>query len=68
MQFMVDEDGNLDLNTVQVLQSSGDPFTEAVRAILPSLRYKPASVQGTKIRQLTEQTFTFGFAYNQPAP
>ena len=68
VQFMVNEDGKLDPNTVQVLQSSGDPFTEAVRAILPTLRYQPATVQGTKIRQLTEQTFTFGFAYNQPAP
>jgi hypothetical protein len=58
----------LDPNTVQILQSSGDPFTEAVRDVLPNLRYKPATVQGTKIRQLTEQTFTFGFAYNQPAP
>jgi TonB family protein len=68
LQFMVDEDGKLDPNTVQVLQSSGDPFTEAVRAVLPTLRYKPATVQGTKIRQLTEQTFTFGFDNNHPAP
>lgn len=68
LQFMVDEDGKLDPNTVQVLQSSGDPFTDAVRAVLPNLRYKPATVQGTKIRQLTEQTFTFGFVNNHPAP
>ncbi|HEX6807739.1 MAG TPA: energy transducer TonB [Gemmatimonadaceae bacterium] len=68
LQFMVDEDGKLDPNTVQILQSSGDPFTDAVRAVLPSLRYKPATVQGTKIRQLTEQTFTFGFDNNHPAP
>ena len=68
VQFMVDEDGKLDPNTVQVLQSSGDPFTEAVRAVLPNLRYEPATVQGTKIRQLTEQTFTFGFVDNHPAP
>ena len=68
MQFMVNEDGKPDPNTAQVLQTSGDSFTEAVRAVLPNLRYEPASVQGTKIRQLTQQTFTFGFVNNHPAP
>ena len=68
VQFMVNEDGTLDENSVQVLQTSGDPFTEAVRDVLPNLKYEPASVQGTKIRQLTEQTFTFGFVNNHPAP
>ena len=68
LQFIVNEDGTLDENSVQVLQTSGDPFTEAVRAVLPNLKYEPASVQGVKIRQLTEQTFTFGFVNNHPAP
>lgn len=68
VQFMVDEKGVPDSATMQVLQTSGDSFTNSVRAILGSLRYQPASVQGTKIKQLTEQTFMFGFIDNLPQP
>lgn len=68
VQFMVNEDGQPDESTLQVLQTSGNSFTTAVRDVLSSLRYKPASVQGKKVRQLTEQTFTFGFVNNLPTP
>lgn len=68
VQFMVDEKGMPDSASMQVLQTSGDSFTDAVRAILASLRYQPASVQGTKVKQLTEQTFMFGFIDNLPRP
>lgn len=67
-QFMVDADGRPDLNTLQILQTSGDSFTQSVRAVLASLHYEPASIQGTKVKQLTEQTFTFGFVNNMPTP
>ena len=68
VQFMVNEDGRPDPNTLQILQTSGDSFTQSVRAVLASLHYEPASVQGTKVKQLTEQTFTFGFVNNMPTP
>lgn len=68
LQFMVDEKGVPDSASMQVLQTSGDSFTDAVRAILTSLRYQPASVQGTKVKQLTQQTFMFGFVTNLPPP
>jgi TonB family protein len=60
-QFMVNEDGKIDPSSVQILRSSGDAFTKAVRDVLPTLRYEPATVQGKKVPQLTQQTFTFGF-------
>lgn len=68
VQFMVDEKGVPDSASMQVLQTSGDSFTNAVRATLGSLRYEPASVQGTKVKQLTVQTFMFGFIDNLPRP
>ncbi|HKV50366.1 MAG TPA: TonB family protein [Gemmatimonadaceae bacterium] len=68
VQFMVDERGLPDSASMQVLQTSGDSFTNSVRAVLSSLRYEPASVQGTKVKQLTEQTFMFGFIDNLPQP
>ena len=66
-QFMVDVDGRPDASSLQILRSSGDAFTTAVRNVLPSLRYEPATIQGKKVEQLTQQTFTFGFVDN-PAP
>jgi hypothetical protein len=66
VQFMVDEHGVPDSASMQVLQTSAESFTNAVRAVLPSLRYQAASVEGTKVRQLTEQTFLFGFVENLP--
>jgi TonB family protein len=68
VQFMVNEQGIPDSASLQVLQTTGDAFTNSVRAILGSLRYQPASVQGTKVKQLTEQTFMFGFIENLPKP
>jgi hypothetical protein len=47
--------------TFQVLQTTNKQFAEAVRDILDELHYMPAEVQGQKVEQLTEQTFTFGF-------
>jgi hypothetical protein len=66
-RFMVDASGRIDPGTFQVLQSNADGFTRAVIDVLPRLRYQPAEVQGRKVEQLTEQTFTFGIA-DHPMP
>lgn len=60
-QFIVTVDGRVRPESFQVIASSDPAFTEAVRDILPDLRYQPAEVMGKKVEQLTEQTFTFGF-------
>jgi TonB family protein len=67
-RFMVDSTGHVDPATFQVLQSSAPAFTEAVRRVLERLRYQPAEVQGRKVQQLTEQTFTFGLTERPPIP
>jgi len=66
-QFMVTVDGRVKPETFQVIQSSDASFTEAVRDILPALRYEPAEVMGKKVEQLTRQTFSFGFN-DRPTP
>jgi len=60
-RFMVDVTGRVRPATFQVLQTTNKQFAEAVRDILDELHYMPAEVQGQKVEQLTEQTFTFGF-------
>lgn len=67
-QFIVTVDGRVRPETFQVLASSDEAFTEAVRDILPDLRYQPAEVMGKKVEQLTEQTFTFGFTDRPVSP
>lgn len=66
-QFMVGVDGKIKPGTFSVIQSTDDRFVQAVEAVLPRLRYLPAEVQGRKVEQLTEQTFTFGLQY-EPRP
>jgi outer membrane biosynthesis protein TonB len=59
-RFMVDSTGHVQPETFQVLSSTSDLLTREVRAILPRLKFQSAEVQGRKISELTEQTFSFG--------
>jgi periplasmic protein TonB len=61
-QFVVDTTGRADVATLQILQSDHQLFSDAVRKVLPKLRFIPAEVGGTKVRQLVQQPFRFGLA------
>jgi TonB family protein len=58
-QFVVDERGLVDMATFEVRTSTDPAFTEAVRAALPTMRFRPAIVKGRAVKQLVEQPFTF---------
>lgn len=59
MRFVVGPNGRVEMNTVQVLDSPHEQFTSAVKDALRNMRFHPAEVRGTKVRQLVEQSFTF---------
>ena len=59
MRFVVGANGRVEMGSVQVIDSPHDEFTEAVKDALRKMRYRPAEVRGTKVRQLVEQSFTF---------
>jgi len=59
-RFMVGVDGRVKPNTLTILQATNPQFAHEVELVIPKLEYEPAEVQGIKIEQLTEQTFTFG--------
>lgn len=59
MQFVVGPNGRVEMGTVKVLDSPHDRFTDAVKDALRRMRFRPAEVRGTKVRQLVEQSFTF---------
>jgi TonB family protein len=58
-QFVVDTAGRTEPGTFKVLKSTHELFTQAVRDVLPNLRFTPAVVNGQKVRQLVQMPFPF---------
>lgn len=60
VQFVVNTDGAVEVNTIKVLRSTQDAFTDAVRTALAGMRFTPATKDGQPVRQLVQQPFQFG--------
>jgi protein TonB len=58
-QFVVDLEGRADLATFRVLESAHARFTDAVREAVRRMRFHPAEVGGTPVRQLVRMPFVF---------
>ena len=71
-QFVVTADGVVEPGTFKELRSSDPLFTEAVKANLASMKFYPAMVRGTRVKQLVQQPFTFSLTKsispNAPPP
>ena len=61
-QFVVNDDGTVDVESFKVLKSSHDLFTQAVRSALGDMRYEPAKVGGRGVRQLVQSPYTFSIS------
>lgn len=59
VRFVVDTLGRIDMTSVQVLQSTHDLFTRAVRDALESFRFRPAEARGHRVRAMAEMPFEF---------
>lgn len=59
VQFVVDTAGRADTTSFQVLQSSHFAFENSVRTALPGMRFTPAEVGGSRVRQLVQIPFLF---------
>jgi protein TonB len=58
-QFVVDTAGHAESNSFKVLKSTNDLFTQAVKNVLPQLRFYPAETGGRKVRMVVQQPFVF---------
>ena len=58
-QFVVDTTGRAEVNTFKVLKSTNDLFTQAVKNVLPQMRFYAAEVGGHKVKQLVQMPFVF---------
>lgn len=62
VQFVVDSTGHVVVNSLVVLESTHPDFTQAVRDVLPKMKYQPARMGRTPVAQLVEQKFSFRIA------
>jgi TonB family protein len=67
VRFVVDSTGLIDVSTIKVLATTNESFARAVRAAMPEMRFKPASIGGRAVRQLSEQEFAFKVQAKAPA-
>jgi TonB family protein len=58
-KFVVDTAGRVELQTFEILKSDDSLFTNAVRAVLPQLRFFPAMAGSRKVRSLVQMPFAF---------
>jgi protein TonB len=58
-QFVVSSSGKADMDSFKVLKSTNELFTQAVRNVLPRMRFSPAMIGGKPVNQLVQQSFQF---------
>ena len=58
-QFVVNSSGKADMSDFKVLKSTNELFTQAVRNVLPRMRFSPAMIGGKPVNQLVQQSFQF---------
>ncbi len=58
-QFVVKSDGKADMDSFKVLKSTNELFTQAVKNVLPRMRFSPAMIGGKPVNQLVQQSFQF---------
>ncbi|HVS60810.1 MAG TPA: energy transducer TonB [Gemmatimonadaceae bacterium] len=58
-QFVVRMDGKADMDSFKVLKSSNELFTQAVKNVLPRMKFSPAMIGGKPVNQLVQQSFQF---------
>lgn len=59
VRFVVDSSGRIDARSVQVLQSTHELFTRAVRDALAGFRFRPAEMGRRRVSALAEMPFEF---------
>jgi periplasmic protein TonB len=58
-QFVVKSDGKADMDSFKTLKSTNELFTQAVKNVLPRMRFSPAMIGGKPVNQLVQQAFQF---------
>ncbi len=59
IQYVVDTTGHADTTSIVVLSTTHPDFARSVRNTLPLMQFRPAIMNGHKVRQLVQQMFAF---------
>ena len=59
VRFVVDTLGRAEMRGAEIVESTNDQFSDAVRAVLDRFRFNPGEVAGRKVRTLVQIPFTF---------
>lgn len=65
VSFTVNESGEVDPSRIEIVRSTHELFSVAVRKALPTMRFTPAESNGRKTSQTQEQPFTFSIVGNK---
>ena len=58
-QFVVDARGNAAPNSIRIVSSTNDLFSESVRATIPRMKFSPGRLRGKPVQQMVRQLFVF---------
>lgn len=58
-EFVVNENGRVELSTFKILKSSNPQFSAAVKQALSAMRFRPAKIGGRSVAQVVQQPFQF---------
>jgi hypothetical protein len=58
-QWIVDEEGYADTTSLVIVAATHPDFAKSVRDALPFMRFRPAKIGTTNVRQLVQQDFSF---------
>jgi hypothetical protein len=59
IQYVVDTTGHADTTSIIVLTTTHEAFATSVKNTLPLMQFRPAIMNGRKVRQLVQQMFAF---------
>jgi periplasmic protein TonB len=59
VEFVVNENGRVDMGSLRIIESTHALFTSSVRTALPRMRFSPARIGGSAVKQYVRQPFTF---------
>ena len=63
VQFVVDTLGLAEMRSYRVLRSTNAAFDQAVKEVLPRMRFVPARLRGHAVRQFVQLPFNFALAH-----
>ena len=68
VKFVVDSTGRAVLASFVVVETNEPAFGDAVRAALPRMKFRPASIGAKRVSQHVEQSFMFKISQRPPIP